>query len=335
MEHSSSSLDSTQNGLSGFVCCDVRWTAAENNFEGEFADIVVAFLSEFAFDHFETEEDYVKAYADVSADSPALRESVMDALSALEVSVEWSFVEKQNWNEEWEKNFFEPLEESGFYVRAPFHPKAGDHIEFTITIQPRMSFGTGHHATTQLMLKGMKQYAHLFSGDVSAVEAADVAEASITSVTSDAEPASLVADVAAIKVLDMGTGTGILAIAAEMLGAKEVLGVEIDDWVVDNANDNVAINQVKHTAMVCGTAEYLGGVVDAYYNIVLANIHREVILADLAEYIRVLKSAGLMLISGLQLADEAIVVAEAQKLGLMHKATEQRGEWICIHFIKN
>jgi ribosomal protein L11 methyltransferase len=314
LEHSSSSLDSTQNGLSGFVCCDVRWTSAVNNFEGEFADIVVAFLSEFAFDHFETEEDYVKAYADVSADSSELRDSVMDALSALEVSVEWSFVEKQNWNEEWEKNFFEPLEESGFYVKAPFHPEAGDHIEYTITIQPRMSFGTGHHATTQLMLKGMKHHAHLFSGDETAA-ASSTAEA--------------------IKVLDMGTGTGILAIAAEMLGAKEVLGVEIDDWVVDNANDNVAINQVKHTTMVCGTAEYLGGVADAYYHIVLANIHREVILADLAEYVRVLKAKGLMLISGLQAADEAIVVDTAQKLGLNHETTEQRGEWICIHFFKN
>lgn len=303
-----------------------------NNFEGEFADIVVAFLSEFAFDHFETETDYVKAYADISADSAELREAVTEALSTLAVGIEWSFVEKQNWNEEWEKNFFEPLEESGFYVRAPFHPEAGDHIAYTITIQPRMSFGTGHHATTQLMLKGMKHYAHLFSGDASA-KAAVNADSSAAPSTSEATSAANSA--AGIKVLDMGTGTGILAIAAEMLGAKEVLGVEIDDWVVDNANDNVAINQVKHTAMVCGTAEYLGGVSDAYYDVVLANIHREVILADLAVYVRVLKSAGLMLISGLQAADEAIVVAEAQKLGLKHEATEQRGEWICIHFFKN
>ncbi len=303
-----------------------------NNFEGEFADIVVAFLSEFAFDHFETETDYVKAYADISADSVELREAVTEALSTLAVGIEWSFVEKQNWNEEWEKNFFEPLEESGFYVRAPFHPEAGDHIAYTITIQPRMSFGTGHHATTQLMLKGMKHYTHLFSGDASA-EVAVNADSSAAATTYEASSAANSA--AGIKVLDMGTGTGILAIAAEMLGAKEVLGVEIDDWVVDNANDNVAINQVKHTAMVCGTAEYLGGVSDAYYDVVLANIHREVILADLVEYVRVLKSAGLMLISGLQAADEATVVAEAQKLGLKHEATEQRGEWICIHFFKN
>lgn len=290
-----------QNGVAGFVCCDVRWNANEENFTGEFSDIVVAFLSEFAFDHFETELDFVKAYADVSADSDELRKDVAEALSNLDVTVAWSFVEKQNWNEEWEKNFFEPLEESGFYVRAPFHPEAGNHVDFTITIQPRMSFGTGHHATTQLMLKAMKSHSPRF------VET---------------------------KVLDMGTGTGILAIAAEMLGANEVLGIEIDDWVVDNANDNVEINGVSRVSMVCGTADYLVAVGDAYYDVVLANIHREVILADMAEYTRVLMSEGLMLISGLQAADEAIVVNAATQLGLQHLTTEQRGEWICIHFSK-
>jgi ribosomal protein L11 methyltransferase len=137
------------------------------------------------------------------------------------------------------------------------------------------------------------------------------------------------------KVLDMGTGTGILAIAASMMGAAEVLGIEIDDWVVDNANDNLLVNNSKGVRIVCGTATALESVADGYYDAVLANIHREVILADLSEYCRVLVNGGWMLLSGLQQSDEQRVVEAAQTLGLTKILVDYRGEWICLQFQKS
>jgi ribosomal protein L11 methyltransferase len=136
------------------------------------------------------------------------------------------------------------------------------------------------------------------------------------------------------KVLDMGSGTGILAIAAEMLGANEVLGVEIDDWVVDNANDNLVINQTSHNTMVHGDVKVLSAVGDAYYDVVLANIHREVILADMAEYVRVLKVGNKLFVSGLQAVDEAMIVAHAMGLNMKHLKTEESDGWLMILFEK-
>jgi len=183
-----------------------------------------------------------------------------------------------------------------FYVRATFHPEAPEGTR-AITIEPRMSFGTGHHATTRLMLGEMQTQAQEFVGKT---------------------------------VLDMGTGTGILAIAAEMLGATEVLGVEIDDWVVDNANDNLKINQTQHNTMVHGDVKALQTVPNEYYDVVLANIHREVILADMAEYGRVLKGRHKLFLSGLQQADESLIVDHARSLNFKHLKTEQTDGWLMI-----
>jgi ribosomal protein L11 methyltransferase len=183
-----------------------------------------------------------------------------------------------------------------FYVRATFHPEAPEGTR-AITIEPRMSFGTGHHATTRLMLGEMQTQAQDFVGK---------------------------------KVLDMGTGTGILAIAAEMLGATEVLGVEIDDWVVDNANDNLKINQTQYNNMVHGDVNALGTIAAEYYDVVLANIHREVILSDMKEYVRVLKAGKKLFLSGLQQADEALIVDHARNLNLKHLKTETTEGWLMI-----
>jgi ribosomal protein L11 methyltransferase len=162
-----------------------------------------------------------------------------------------------------------------------------------------MSFGTGHHGTTRLMLTALQDL-----GDT----------------IKDA------------KVLDMGSGTGILAIAAEMLGASEVLGVEIDDWVVDNANDNLKINQTTQTQMVHGHVKALESVRDGYYDVVLANIHREVLLADMAEYQRVLKLNGNLLLSGLREEDVPMILEKAKSINVVLQQTQIIDGWVMMMF---
>jgi ribosomal protein L11 methyltransferase len=278
--------------MSNFICFKAEWLSNDP----DRADIITAYLSEFPFTHFESEGQWMKAFADENDISESEYEGIEEAVMDYCDRIEWSIVERENWNELWEKNFFDPLQVGEFYVRATFHPEAPEGTR-AITIEPRMSFGTGHHATTRLMLGEMQAQAQDFVGK---------------------------------KVLDMGTGTGILAIAAEMLGATEVLGVEIDDWVVDNANDNLKINQTQYNKMVHGDVKALETIAAENYDVVLANIHREVILADMKEYVRVLKAGNKLFLSGLQQADEALIVDHARSLNLKHLKTETTEGWLMI-----
>jgi len=292
--------------MSNFVCFHAIWTeikladgiGLDEVAMQERADIVTAFLGEYPFTHFETESGWVKAFADENDINPEdyieIEENVSDYID----SWSWSIVERENWNELWEKNFFNPLLVGQFFVRAPFHELAPEGHR-AITIEPRMSFGTGHHGTTRLMLTALQDL-----GDT----------------IKDA------------KVLDMGSGTGILAIAAEMLGASEVLGVEIDDWVVDNANDNLKINQTTKTQMVHDHVKALESVRDGYYDVVLANIHREVLLADMAEYQRVLKLNGNLLLSGLREEDVPMILEKSQSINLVLQQTQIIDGWVMMMF---
>ena len=292
--------------MSDFVCFHCTWneiftedgTTLDAALMGERAEIITAFLGEFPFTHFESEMGWVKAFADendiVPADYSVIEASVEDFIDSLA----WSVVKRENWNEMWEKNFFEPLLVGDFFVRAPFHPAAPAGRR-TITIEPRMSFGTGHHGTTRLMLTALQEMDERLEN---------------------------------ARVLDMGTGTGILAIAAEMLGASEVLGIEIDDWVVDNANDNLKINQTKRTEIILGDAKTLDPIANGYYHVVLANIHREVLLADMPEYKRVLQVDGNLLLSGLKEEDVPLISEKAQSLNLVLQQTQMIEGWVMMKF---
>lgn len=292
--------------MSNFVCFHAIWneiTLADGMGVDEIAmqeraDIITAFLGEFPFTHFETESGWVKAFADENDIDPSEYGEIEESVSDYIDSYAWSIVERENWNVLWEKNFFSPLLVGDFFVRAPFHePAPAGRRE--ITIEPRMSFGTGHHGTTRLMLTALQGLGESIQG---------------------------------AKVLDMGSGTGILAIAAEMLGASEVLGVEIDDWVVDNANDNLQINQTSRTKMIHGHVSVLESVNHDYYDIVLANIHREVLLADMAEYQRVLTLNGKLLLSGLREEDVPMILQKAQALNLDLQETQIIEGWVMMMF---
>ena len=262
-------------------------------------DIATAFLSGYDFDSFDSDDQDLRAFIKAGSLTEALKGEIEALISLYVEDIEWLEHPYENWNQKWEENYFQPLDVGPFHVRAPFHPESNKtHV---ITIEPRMSFGTGHHGTTQLMLSYLDAYSERIQN---------------------------------AAVLDMGTGTGILAIAAEMLGAKEVWGIEIDDWVVDNANDNLVINACKHTKVSCGTAALLENQYNAYFDVVIANIHREVILADLADYERVLKPGGIMFISGLQENDIPQVDARAGDLLLKKELQKSQDGWQGLVYLK-
>ncbi len=277
----------------------VELRAHAKGISSEDIEIAQAFLSGYPFDSFETDENSIRAFAKAKDIDAGLKGEIEALLLPYVMDLEWLEHPYENWNKKWEENYFNPLNVGPFHVRAPFHPESEK--EFVITIEPRMSFGTGHHGTTQLMLGFLHQYAEKVQN---------------------------------ARVLDMGTGTGILAIAAEMLGAAETWGIEIDDWVVDNANDNIRINKTERTRMSCGTAALLTDAYNEHFDVLIANIHREVILADLADYERVVKPGGILFISGLQESDIAAVDARAEELLLKKELQKSQDTWQGLVYLK-
>jgi ribosomal protein L11 methyltransferase len=199
-------------------------------------------------------------------------------------------LEERNWNEEWEKNF-QPVQVEGFCaIRAHFHaPIPGVIHELVIT--PKMSFGTGHHATTYMMLRSMKDL-----------------------------------DFRERRVLDFGTGTGVLAILAERLGAGEVLAIDNDDWSIDNASENVAANHCTRITVRKSDSIPAGD----SFDIILANINKHVIVSQLAVIGQQLAPGGVILLSGLLTTDIEDVENEAVKNNLSLTLRITKGGWICL-----
>ena len=234
-------------------------------------EIILALLGEFPFDTFETHEKHVMAFAK----SEDINETVLDEISEtispfISKPFETDIIDKQNWNEAWEKQFFDPITvDDTVHIRAPFHP-AGPAIPYCLTIEPRMSFGTGHHRTTQMMISLMMKQKSVFGN---------------------------------CKVLDMGCGTGVLGILAEKLGAKEILGIDNEPWAVENAADNASVNNCHLFIAQYGDAGLLKPMTENYFDVVLANIHLNVLMTDGREYLRVLTFGGLLFVSGFYLQD--------------------------------
>jgi len=266
----------------------------------ESKDIIDALISDYPFNYFNTEGDTIVAHAKIEDILDEHKIEIEEIIQPFCSNFSWETQEKENWNELWEKNFFEPLQIENVHIRAPFHPEVNEGI--VITIEPRMSFGTGHHATTRLMILEMLNLQPHFQNST---------------------------------VLDMGAGTGILGIVAEKIGAEDVVGIEIDDWVVDNANDNLVVNHCEKTEMLLGTADTLVNYPDEHFDVILANIHREIILADLDAYLKVLKHQGFILISGLQLTDLDMVneICLSKNLTSITRNTHQ--EWGVLVYQKN
>ncbi len=253
-------------------------------------EILMAELIEVGFDSFTEEHDGILAYIqkDLFTETSLQNVSLLQN-PEVEISYTYSEMPNINWNEEWEKNFDPINVENQVSIRAEFHPN--QNLPHEIIIQPKMSFGTGHHATTYLMIQQMLDMD--FNGKT---------------------------------VLDMGCGTSVLAIFAKQKGAGKTVAIDIDEWSVENSKENAARNNVE-LEISQGTADNLGG---ENFDIILANINRNILISDIPTYVSALNEGGSLLLSGLCFFDVADIldVCTQQKLSL--KRQLQREEWVSL-----
>jgi len=263
----------------------------------ELTDIITAELSQVGYDTFMETENGLCAYiTEATFSEPELKAVLHKYQDMATLPYSTEKIPQQNWNEEWEKNF-EPLLISGICsVRASFHPQPPN-VPYDIVINPKMSFGTGHHETTTLMIQNQ-----------------------------------LDLDLAGKRVLDMGCGTGILAILAAKLGAKEVVAVEIEDWTVENARENAALNETPVEVRL-GDVNQIQN--DQPYDIILANINRNVLLADIPIYTTHLRPGGTLIISGFYFEDLEAIRSMAENSGLVYKSRREKNNWLSVVMEKN
>ncbi|MDE6648650.1 MAG: 50S ribosomal protein L11 methyltransferase [Muribaculaceae bacterium] len=265
----------------------------------DITDLLAAFLADLGFESFEPDPSGLTAYIQADEYSEeSVREVISDFPMETCISFETEFVESKNWNEEWEKHYFQPIVISGeCVVHSSFHkdvPKA----RYDILIDPKMAFGTGHHATTSQMMR------YILDID----------------------------DIEGKSVIDMGTGTGILAILCKMRGAGSATGIEIDPGAFENAVENAALNS-QTVNFICGDASALEKCDPA--DIFLANINRNVITSDIDRYAAKIKSGGVLLLSGFYTNDIPVVMAAAEPLGFtLDKTSEEGDHWAALRLIK-
>ena len=260
------------------------------------AEILTAELADWPFESFETQDGLLKAYIPQERLS-GCKEAVDGILARYGVPGRYIAIETQNWNAVWESNFSPVDIEGRLLVRAPFHPKAPAGVPEAV-IMPRMSFGTGHHATTWLMARAV-----------------------------------LDLDVAGRRGLDMGSGTGVLAIVAALCGAAHVDAVDIDDWADANCRENIAANGVAdRVEPLLGDVRRIAG---RRYDFILANINRNILVADMPAYAAALDRGGSLLMSGFLENDVPAVVEAAAREGMSLLATAARDGWQLVHVRKN
>lgn len=258
------------------------------------SEILVAQLSILPFEAFEERETTTIAYIRSAEWSEMLDQEVREICSLHEAKCKLTNIEPRNWNEEWESNF-EPVDVGQFCtIRADFHEKL-DGFAHTIRLQPKMAFGTGHHETTYMMIHAMS--------DIKVSES---------------------------NVLDYGCGTGILAVLSVMMGADSVVAVDIEEESYLNTQENAKANAVELDQTIHGTIEDVSG----HYDIILANINRNVLLATAEAIYERLSMGGTLLMSGILQADLEKVVHTYQELGLQLADQHQRGNWCCLHWQK-
>ena len=260
------------------------------------SEILIAELGELPFESFmETEAGFSAFIQKDLWDENILENiSILDN-SEFEISYKIEEIDQVNWNEEWEKNF-DPIDVDGIcYIRAPFHDKTNS--KFDIIIEPKMSFGTGHHETTHMMIQ------HLLETDVEN-----------------------------LKTLDMGCGTAILAILAEMKGAKPIDAIDIDNWCYLNSIENAERNNCSQITVYEGDASLL---VDKNYDLIIANINRNILLNDMETYVKSLNANGILLLSGFYEEDVPFINQSCVANGLLFQKKSERNNWVSLKYIKN
>ena len=257
------------------------------------AEILMAELAEVGFDSFEDTPTGIKAYIPKDSwNEQILQDIYLLSNPEFTISYQITEIEQVNWNEEWEKNFSPIVVEDLCTVRANFHPVPNTRYDIVIT--PKMSFGTGHHETTYMMLQQLL-------------------------------PLSL----EGVKVLDMGCGTGILAIMAALRGARDITAIDIDPWCVENATENVQQNDCSFITIKEGDVSLIAG---EQYNLILANINRNILLSDIPAYTQALLPQGLLLVSGFYEEDLPAIKEKCQEVGLTYLSHIERNRWVSAKF---
>ncbi len=259
------------------------------------SEILIAQLGYAGFESFVETEDGITAYIQKDEFTEGFLEDIQ-ILSSDEFIISYTSkeIEQVNWNSEWEKNFNPIIVADKCSVRAPFHQKPD--TEYDIVIEPKMSFGTGHHATTHMMLQ------HILKNEW-----------------------------VGKRVLDMGCGTGVLAILAEMKGATALDAIDIDNWCYLNTLENVDRNNCTHINVYEGTAEMLK---DQQYDVVIANINRNILLEDVPTYSNCLVSGGKMFLSGFYTEDVPAIEKVCKENGLIFEEKLVEDNWTAASFIK-
>jgi len=258
-------------------------------------EILIAELGNVGFESFVENENGLTAYIQKENWNDALLEGIF-ILNSDEFSIDYTQheVAQTNWNAAWEKNF-EAIEVDGTVsIRAPFHENPN--LKYDIVIEPKMSFGTGHHETTHMMVQHLLQL-----------------------------------ELENKKVLDMGCGTGILAIFAEMRGAKPTDAIDIDNWCYLNSIENVARNNCEHISVFEGDSTLL---TDKKYYVIIANINRNILLMDMEIYTNCLNEKGVLLLSGFYKEDIPMIDAEVSKYQLKLEITLERNNWVALKYNK-
>lgn len=266
-------------------------------FEEWLRDVLTAQLTEIGFESFVETDDGFEGFIPEKDFNEAEVNNVLNTFEDDHTfHVQKELIEEKNWNEEWEKNYFKPLVIAGkCVVRAPFH-KEYPVLDYEIVIEPNMAFGTGNHETTSMMLEAI-----------------------------------LETDMMDKSVLDMGCGTGILGILASMRGARKITAIDIDEWSFKGAGENAQINQIKNMEVKLGDTSLLS---DEKYDVVFANIHKNVLMNDLPVYSKCLNENGLLFMSGFYVNDIPDLKNKAEEVGLKETGFKSKNNWVVSVFRK-
>lgn len=256
---------------------------------------LMAVMLDIGYDSFMETEKSIVAYIENNLFNENRLQDLLKAFKGKAIIEKTEDLVDQNWNAIWESGYEPVLIENKCIIRAPFHTKPKG-MEFDVVIQPKMSFGTAHHGTTYLMIQLILE--NDFQGK---------------------------------RVLDMGSGTGVLAIVAAMKGAAQVVAIDNDEWAYNNAMENCELNGIKNIDVIFGDASAIPG---GNYDVVLANINRNILLDDIQHYNLHLENGSMIYLSGFYEPDLKIIIAEAEKSGWNFVGHRLRNEWVAAIFSK-
>lgn len=266
-------------------------------FQDWIRDVLLSQLGDVGFDSFVETENGFDAFIPALHYSEENLNFVLNAFSEdFSFDIKAEFIKDQNWNDEWEKNYFKPLVIANqCMIRAPFHTKFPN-AKYEIIIEPNMAFGTGNHETTATIIESILQK-----------------------------------DLTGKTILDMGCGTGILSILASMKGAKHITAIDIDKWSYDGTLENAKLNNVQNIEVKLGDASLLGA---KKYDLIFANIHKNVLLNDMQAYVDVLNAGGTLIISGFYTGDIPDIQEKAKNIGMRNAGFVEKNNWVAHSFNK-